>query len=149
KPRHRAERSRTGGSVLAGKIQSAHAAGGRARGRLMDSAARRHRPPSAEALRRNAVKDCLQSIRADITTLKVDAILNAANARLLPGGGVDGAIRRAAGPELNAELARIGYCAPGSSVLTPGYRLPARFVIHTVAPIWRGGAEGEERLLAA
>jgi O-acetyl-ADP-ribose deacetylase len=95
------------------------------------------------------VKDRLQSIRADITTLKVDAIVNAANARLLPGGGVDGAIRRAGGPELNAELARIGYCAPGSAVLTSGYRLPARLVIHTVAPIWRGGDEEEERLLAS
>jgi O-acetyl-ADP-ribose deacetylase len=95
------------------------------------------------------VKERLASIRADITTLTVDAIVNAANARLLPGGGVDGAIRRAGGPELNAELARIGYCAPGSAVLTPGYRLPARFVIHTVAPIWRGGDEEEERLLAS
>jgi O-acetyl-ADP-ribose deacetylase len=95
------------------------------------------------------VKDRLQSIQADITTLKVDAIVNAANARLLPGGGVDGAIRRAGGPELNAELARIGYCAPGSSVLTPGYRLPARYVIHTVAPIWRDGDEAEEHLLAS
>jgi O-acetyl-ADP-ribose deacetylase len=93
--------------------------------------------------------DRLQSIQADITTLKVDAIVNAANARLLPGGGVDGAIRRAGGPELNAELARIGYCAPGSSVLTPGYRLPARYVIHTVAPIWRSGDVDEEHLLAS
>jgi O-acetyl-ADP-ribose deacetylase len=95
------------------------------------------------------VKEHLASVRADITTLNVDAIVNAANAPLRPGGGVDGAIRRAGGPELNAELARIGYCAPGSSVLTPGYRLPARFVIHTVAPIWRGGDEDEERLLAS
>jgi O-acetyl-ADP-ribose deacetylase (regulator of RNase III) len=95
------------------------------------------------------VKDRLKSIQADITTLKVEAIVNAANAPLVPGGGVDGAIRRAGGPELNAELARIGYCAPGSSVLTPGYRLPARFIIHTVAPIWRGGDKEEERLLAS
>jgi O-acetyl-ADP-ribose deacetylase (regulator of RNase III) len=95
------------------------------------------------------VKDRLQSIRADITTLQVDVIVNAANAQLLPGGGVDGAIRRAGGPKLNEQLARIGYCAPGASVLTPGYRLPARFVIHTVAPVWRGGDEGEERLLAS
>lgn len=95
------------------------------------------------------MKDRLQSIQADITTLKVDAIVNAANAPLQPGGGVDGAIRRAGGPELNAELARIGHCAPGSSVLTVGYRLPARYVIHTVAPIWRGGGETEERLLAS
>ena len=95
------------------------------------------------------MKEHLASIRADITTLKVDAIVNAANAQLLPGGGVDGAIRRAGGPELNADLSRIGYCAPGSAVLTPGHRLPARFVIHTVAPIWRGGDEEEERLLAS
>lgn len=95
------------------------------------------------------MKEQLQAIRADITTLKVDAIVNAANARLLPGGGVDGAIRRAGGPELNAELSRIGYCAPGSAVLTRGYRLPAQYVIHTVAPIWRGGDKEEERLLAS
>jgi O-acetyl-ADP-ribose deacetylase (regulator of RNase III) len=81
--------------------------------------------------------------------LRVDAIVNAANAQLLPGGGVDGDIRNAGGAELDAELARIGYCAPGSSVLTPGFLLPARFVIHTVAPIWRGGDAEEERLLAA
>jgi O-acetyl-ADP-ribose deacetylase (regulator of RNase III) len=95
------------------------------------------------------VKERLETIQADITTLAVDAIVNAANAPLQPGGGVDGAIRRAGGPELNAELARIGCCAPGSAVLTPGYRLPARFVIHTVAPIWRGGDAEEERLLAS
>jgi O-acetyl-ADP-ribose deacetylase (regulator of RNase III) len=95
------------------------------------------------------VRERLDAVQADITTLAVDAIVNAANAWLLPGGGVDGAIRRAGGPELNAELARIGYCAPGSAVLTPGYRLPARFVIHTVAPIWRGGDAEEERLLSS
>jgi O-acetyl-ADP-ribose deacetylase (regulator of RNase III) len=95
------------------------------------------------------VKDRLAAIQADITTLAVDAIVNAANAPLRPGGGVDGAIRHAGGPELNAELARIGYCAPGSAVITPGYRLPARFAIHTVAPIWRGDDAEEERLLAS
>jgi O-acetyl-ADP-ribose deacetylase (regulator of RNase III) len=95
------------------------------------------------------VRGRLQALQADITTLAVDAIVNAANAQLLPGGGVDGAIRHAGGPELNAELARIGYCAPGSAVLTQGFRLPARFVIHTVAPIWRGGDEKEEHLLAS
>ena len=79
----------------------------------------------------------------------MDTIVNAANAQLVPGGGVDGAIRRAGGPELNAHLARIGSCAPGSAVLTPGYRLPVAFVIHTVAPIWRGGDAEEERLLAS
>jgi O-acetyl-ADP-ribose deacetylase (regulator of RNase III) len=95
------------------------------------------------------VKERLEAIQADITTLAVDAIVNAANARLLPGGGVDDAIRSVGGPELNAELARIGYCAPGAAVLTPGYRLPVRFVIHTVAPIWRGGDAEEERLLSS
>lgn len=95
------------------------------------------------------MKARLEAIEADITTLAVDAIVNAANAPLRPGGGVDGAIRRAGGPELNAELARIGSCAPGSAVLTPGYRLAARFVIHTVAPIWRGGDAEEERLLSS
>lgn len=95
------------------------------------------------------MRDRLAAIEADITTLQVDAIVNAANAALRPGGGVDGAIRRAGGAELNAALARIGYCAPGSAVLTPGYRLPARFAIHTVAPIWRGGDPEEERLLAS
>ena len=95
------------------------------------------------------MKDRPEAIQADITTLQVDAIVNAANAQLLPGGGVDAAIRRAGGPELNAELTRIGYCAPGSAVLTRGYCLPARFVIHTVAPIWRGGDVEEERLLAS
>lgn len=79
----------------------------------------------------------------------MDAIVNAANAQLQPGGGVDGAIRRAGGPRLNAELARIGHCAPGSAVITRGYRLPARFVIHIVAPIWRSGDAEEERLLAS
>jgi len=83
----------------------------------------------------------LDAIRADITTLDVDAIVNAANEQLYPGGGVDGAIRRAAGPELNKHLARIGHCAPGTAVITPGYALPARFVIHTVGPIWRNGGD--------
>jgi O-acetyl-ADP-ribose deacetylase (regulator of RNase III) len=91
----------------------------------------------------------LEAVQADITTLAVDAIVNAANAELVPGGGVDGAIRRAGGPELNAELVRIGYCAPGWAIVTPGYRLPARFVIHTVASIWRGGDAEEERLLSS
>jgi len=95
------------------------------------------------------MKERLGAIQADITTLKLDAIVNAANARLLHGGGVDGAIRRAAGPEINEELERIGSCAPGSSVLTFGYRLPARYVIHTVAPVWQGSGVEEERLLAS
>ena len=95
------------------------------------------------------MKERLEVLQADITTLKVDAIVNAANARLLHGGGVDGAIRRAAGPEINEDLERIGHCAPGSSVLTFGYRLPASYVIHTVAPVWQGIGVEEERLLAS
>ena len=95
------------------------------------------------------MKERLEVLQADITTLQLDAIVNAANARLLHGGGVDGAIRRAAGNEINEDLERIGFCAPGSAVLTFGYRLPASYVIHTVAPIWQGGSEEEERLLAS
>jgi O-acetyl-ADP-ribose deacetylase (regulator of RNase III) len=95
------------------------------------------------------VKDELEAIQADITTLVVDAIVNAANEPLIMGGGVDGAIRRKAGPEMERDLRRIGRCPTGSAVITPGYRLPARFVIHTVAPIWRGGDDERERLLAS
>ena len=91
----------------------------------------------------------LEIVQADITTLQVDAIVNAANSTLLGGGGVDGAIHRAAGSELVEACRPLGGCSPGHAKITPGFNLPARFVIHTVGPVWQDGQQGEAEVLAS
>ena len=90
----------------------------------------------------------IELVKADITTLRVDAIVNAANSALVGGGGVDGAIHRAAGPELLEATRPFGRCPTGEALITPGFRLPARYVIHAVGPVWRGGMQREDELLA-
>ena len=97
----------------------------------------------------NGIPARLRVVEGDITTLNVDAIVNAANCTLLGGGGVDGAIHRAAGPGLFAECALLGGCHTGGAKITRGHRLPARWIVHAVGPVWHGGGRGEDELLAS
>jgi O-acetyl-ADP-ribose deacetylase (regulator of RNase III) len=114
------------------------------------AAGRRKGAPSlAQHFLAKGVNRVISVIRADITTLGVDAIVNAANRALAPGGGVCGAIFAAAGPELVGACAALGGCETGDAKVTPGFRLPARFIVHTVGPVWHGGSGGEPELLAS